>query len=85
MAVNTAAKQQITIRLPVASVAFLDRLIQDGEVSSRADGVARAISREQARRAAEHDAEIYRAHPEVVTVEQEEWDRTRQFPNLDQV
>jgi hypothetical protein len=75
--------QQVTVGPPADSVALPNRLITQGKSSSRADGVARAIQREQRRRAAERDAELYRAYPEVVGTEQEEWDRARQFPNLE--
>lgn len=50
--------KQIAIRLPDDLVAFLDRLVRDGQVSSRAVVVARALERERRREAAARDAAI---------------------------
>jgi len=51
---------QITVRLPDDLVAFVDGLVADGSVTSRADAVARALSRERRRRAALADVAILR-------------------------
>jgi len=53
--------KQIAVRLPDEIVAFIDGVVADGDASSRADVVSRALKREQRRRAAERDAAIYAA------------------------
>ena len=53
---------QIAVRLPDEMVAFLDRSVAAGKVSSRAALVASAVEREMRRLAAEEDAQILRAH-----------------------
>lgn len=49
---------QIAIRLPDDVVDFLDRSVANGEASSRASLVARALEREMRRLAAERDSQI---------------------------
>jgi Arc/MetJ-type ribon-helix-helix transcriptional regulator len=49
---------QITVRLPDATVEFLDRLIADGQAPSRASVVERALAREIRREIAARDAAI---------------------------
>jgi Arc/MetJ-type ribon-helix-helix transcriptional regulator len=51
---------QITVRLPDDLVAFVDALVTDGAVRSRADAVARALARERRRQAALVDVAILR-------------------------
>jgi Arc/MetJ-type ribon-helix-helix transcriptional regulator len=53
---------QITVRLPEDLVAFVDALVADGSVSSRADAVTRALRRERRRELALRDVEILRVH-----------------------
>jgi Arc/MetJ-type ribon-helix-helix transcriptional regulator len=53
--------QQITVRLPEELVRFVDDLVGEGVVSSRAEAVAIALKREWRRRTALADAEILRA------------------------
>lgn len=50
--------RQIAVRLPDDLVAFVDRLVSDGEAHSRAVVVARALDRERRRDAAGRDAAI---------------------------
>jgi len=50
--------KQIAVRLPEHLVAFLDRLVRDGQVSSRAAVVSRALERERRRETAARDAAI---------------------------
>lgn len=49
---------QIAVRLPDDLVAFVDGLIRDGDATSRAAVVARALDRERRRRVAARDAAI---------------------------
>ena len=51
---------QIAVRLPDPVVAFLDREVSEGRVSSRAALVTSALEREMRRLLAERDAEIIR-------------------------
>ncbi len=51
---------QITVRLPDDLVAFVDVLVADGAVTSRADAVARALTRERRRQTALADVAILR-------------------------
>lgn len=55
--------KQIAVRLPDELVDYMDRLVAAGQAKSRAAVVARALSREQRRSAAAHDAEIYARQP----------------------
>jgi Arc/MetJ-type ribon-helix-helix transcriptional regulator len=50
--------RQIAVRLPDELVEFLDRLVQRGAATSRAEVVARALQRERRREIAARDAEI---------------------------
>jgi Arc/MetJ-type ribon-helix-helix transcriptional regulator len=50
--------KQIAVRLPDDIVEFIDRLVEDGEASSRAAVVARAVDRERRRQVAARDAAI---------------------------
>jgi Arc/MetJ-type ribon-helix-helix transcriptional regulator len=50
--------KQIAVRLPDDIVEFIDRLVEKGEASSRADVVARAVDRERRRNVAARDAAI---------------------------
>jgi Arc/MetJ-type ribon-helix-helix transcriptional regulator len=50
---------QIAVRLPDEMVEFLDQLVVQGEVKSRAAAVTRALELYRRRRMAEHDAAIY--------------------------
>ena len=51
---------QIAVRLPDDLVAFLDRSVAEGRVTSRAALVTSALEREMRRVLAEHDAAILR-------------------------
>ncbi len=51
---------QITVRLPDELVEFVDALVADGAVRSRAEAVHRALERDRRRRFALDDAEILR-------------------------
>lgn len=53
---------QIAVRLPDEMVAFLDRSVATGKVSSRAALVVSAVEREMRRLTAEQDAQILRTH-----------------------
>jgi Arc/MetJ-type ribon-helix-helix transcriptional regulator len=55
--------KQITVRLPEDLVQFVDELVSQGVVSSRAEALAVALTRERRRRTALRDAEILRALP----------------------
>lgn len=50
---------QVAVRLPDDIVEFVDHLVADGEASSRAAVVVRALQRERRRLVAERDARIY--------------------------
>ncbi|MGH3939895.1 MAG: antitoxin [Pseudonocardiaceae bacterium] len=50
--------RQIAVRLPDDIVDFIDQLVDNGQASSRAVVVARAIDRERRRAIAAHDAAI---------------------------
>ncbi|PZS28029.1 MAG: antitoxin [Pseudonocardiales bacterium] len=50
--------RQIAVRLPNDIVEFIDGVVEQGEASSRAVVVARAIDRERRRQIAERDANI---------------------------
>ena len=50
--------KQIAVRLPEELVDFVDGVVADGGAKSRAAVVARALTREQRRLAAERDVEI---------------------------
>lgn len=50
--------KQIAIRLPEDLVAFIDTLVTEGEVSSRAAVVVRALNHEQRRMRIAKDVEI---------------------------
>lgn len=50
--------RQIAVRLPDDIVEFIDELVSAGKGRSRADVVARAMTRERRRGRAERDAEI---------------------------
>ena len=51
---------QITVRLPDDLVAFVDALVAEGAVRSRAEAVARALTRERRRQTALKDVAILR-------------------------
>jgi Arc/MetJ-type ribon-helix-helix transcriptional regulator len=53
--------KQIAMRLPDATVDFLDRAIAQGSAKSRTELVQRALKREELRQMAEQDARIYAA------------------------
>lgn len=53
---------QIAIRLPDEVVAFLDQAVAGGRATSRAALVTVALEREMRRQAADHDAQLLRAH-----------------------
>ena len=50
--------KQIAVRLPDDIVDFVDRLVADGQATSRAAVVARALARERRRQTAARDAAI---------------------------
>ncbi|MDQ6772713.1 MAG: ribbon-helix-helix domain-containing protein [Candidatus Dormibacteraeota bacterium] len=50
--------KQIAVRLPDDLVAFIDGLVRDGQATSRAAAVTRAVERERRRKIAARDAEI---------------------------
>jgi Arc/MetJ-type ribon-helix-helix transcriptional regulator len=52
---------QIAVRLPEELVEFIDRLVADGQASSRAAVVSRALQRERRREIAARDAAILAA------------------------
>ena len=52
---------QITVRLPDELVAFVDAEVARGSVTSRAEAVARALTRERRRRRALQDVAILQA------------------------
>jgi Arc/MetJ-type ribon-helix-helix transcriptional regulator len=53
--------KQIAVRLPDDLVAFVDEVVEDGEATSRAVVVTRALERERRRRVAARDAAILAA------------------------
>jgi Arc/MetJ-type ribon-helix-helix transcriptional regulator len=57
--------KQIAVRLTDEMVAWVDELVRDGTVASRAEMVARALERERRAAIAQRDAEILaRADPD---------------------
>ena len=50
--------KQITVRLPDDIVSFIDHMVEEGDASSRAAVVSRAVARERRRDLAEQDARI---------------------------
>ena len=52
---------QIAVRLPDSMVEFLDRLVADGQATSRASVIERALAREFRRQIAARDAAILAA------------------------
>jgi Arc/MetJ-type ribon-helix-helix transcriptional regulator len=52
---------QIAVRLPDSMVEFLDRLVADGQATSRASVIERALAREFRRQVAARDAAILAA------------------------
>jgi Arc/MetJ-type ribon-helix-helix transcriptional regulator len=50
--------RQIAVRLPEDLVEFIDRMVEAGQASSRAEVVARAVQRERRRQVAGRDAAI---------------------------
>lgn len=54
---------QIAVRLSDDMVAFIDELISQGEGTSRAAVVSRALERERRRKIAERDADILASRP----------------------
>ena len=53
--------KQITVRLPDNIVEFIDHMVEEGDASSRAAVVSRAVARERRRELAEQDARILSA------------------------
>lgn len=53
---------QLTVRIPDELASFVDQDVADGHATSRADAIAKALAREQRRRAAERDVELLIAH-----------------------
>jgi len=53
---------QLTVRIPDELAGFVDQDVADGRAASRADAIAKALAREQRRRAAERDVELLIAH-----------------------
>ncbi len=53
--------KQIAVRLPEDVVDFIDRVVADGQASSRAVVIARALARERRRAIAARDAAILAA------------------------
>lgn len=49
---------QLTVRIPDELAGFVDQDVADGRAASRADAIAKALAREQRRRAAERDVEL---------------------------
>jgi Arc/MetJ-type ribon-helix-helix transcriptional regulator len=49
---------QITVRLPDSTVEFLDRLVAEGQATSRASVVEQALAREFRRQIAARDAAV---------------------------
>lgn len=54
--------KQIAVRLPDDVVAFIDELVEQGDASSRAAVVSRALARERRRAIAARDAAILAQH-----------------------
>ena len=54
--------KQIAVRLPDHLVEFLDKMISDGQATSRANLVTRALERERRRVIAARDAAILAVH-----------------------
>jgi Arc/MetJ-type ribon-helix-helix transcriptional regulator len=60
---------QMTVRLADESAAFVDKMVEAGEASSRASALDRLVRQEVRRRRAQQDALIYAQHgedPELV-------------------
>ena len=55
---------QIAVRLPEELVQFIDRLVAEGRVPSRAAAVSQALQRERRREVAARDAAILAAQPD---------------------
>jgi Arc/MetJ-type ribon-helix-helix transcriptional regulator len=53
---------QLTVRIPDELAGFVDQDVAEGRAVSRADAIAKALAREQRRRAAERDVELLLAH-----------------------
>jgi Arc/MetJ-type ribon-helix-helix transcriptional regulator len=53
---------QLTVRIPDELAGFVDQDVAEGRAASRADAIAKALAREQRRRAAERDVELLLAH-----------------------
>jgi len=67
---------QITVRLPDEQVSYIDQLVQNGDATSRAAAISRALKREQRRRQAEQDVLKMIAagpDPELDTPEMDQW------------
>lgn len=78
--------KQITVRLPDDQVDFLDEEVSQGNASSRASAISRALRREQRRRRAEHDLSVIAAaggDPELAGLH--EWaSRGQDFAGIDE-
>ena len=57
-------RKQLTVRLPVELVEFVDRRVERGDAASRAAVIAAALERERRRVIAERDAAILAASPD---------------------
>ncbi len=55
--------KQITVRIPDDLAEFIDGLVAQGVVASRAEAVSIALIRERRRRTALRDVEILQQHP----------------------
>lgn len=55
--------KQITVRLPDDIADFIDRMVGEGRVASRAAIVSKALERERRRERAAHDARILAEAP----------------------
>ena len=55
---------QISVRLPEEMVVFLDTLVAEGRVRSRASAIERALDREIRRHVTERDIELLKAAPD---------------------
>jgi Arc/MetJ-type ribon-helix-helix transcriptional regulator len=84
MIIGMAATTQITVRIPNALVAYVDKLVGEGKAPSRAAVVSEALDRERRRALDERDAEIYAAtEPDEDMQALAEWNAQRGSPDLD--
>ena len=78
--------KQITVRLPDDQVDFVDQEVSDGNATSRAAAISRALRREQRRRRAERDLlRLLESGDDPELVGLQEWaGRGQDFASLDE-